>query len=337
MFKENVRLKEYTTMKTGGNARYFFVVKNIKELKKAIFFTKEKNLSFFILGGGSNTIISDEGFNGVVIKMEILGIVFDKEKDDIVKVIAGAGVEWDSFVGDVVCKNLYGLENLSLIPGTVGASPVQNIGAYGVEVKDVIEYVEVLNSDTMEIKKIMNKECLFDYRDSFFKSELGRKFIILKVAFNLKKKSELKIDYKDIKEYFSENKPTLNTLRDAIIEIRKDKMPDMRKIGTAGSFFKNPIVTENMANMLKKEYPSMPRYSYGNGFVKLSTAWLLDKVGKWKGVCRGDACVYEHQALVLVNRGRANTKQILSLANEMKEDIKQKTGVELGLEVNILK
>ena len=219
MFSERVSLKKHTTMKTGGNARYFFTVKSVEDLKEAVSFAKEKNAPIFILGGGSNVLVSDEGFKGVVVKMEIVGINFISTNENTVRVTAGAGVEWDSLVREAVNKNLYGLENLSLIPGTVGAAPVQNIGAYGVEVKDVIEWVEVLNTSTMEIERITNTQCSFGYRDSFFKSERtpgkdrpfqsrkGRSFpgvrswifksenaenfIILKVAFELKKNENL--------------------------------------------------------------------------------------------------------------------------------------------------
>jgi len=325
-------------MKTGGVARYFFCVKNIEEVKEAVLFAKEKKLPISILGGGSNVIVSDEGFSGVLIKMEIGGIEF-KEIDNKTRVIAGAGVEWDSLVGVVVNKNLYGLENLSLIPGTVGATPVQNIGAYGVEVKDVIEWIEVMNIETMEVERILNKECLFEYRDSFFKSAEGKKLIILSVAFELGKDRKLKTDYKDIAEYLSRKNiaPTLKTLREAIIEIRMSKLPDMKKMGTAGSFFKNPIISEKKVQKLLKIYPDIKYFSMDDGTFKLSSAWLLDKVGDWNGKCIGDACVYEKQALVLINRGNSTTKEILSLAIEMQNNIKEKTGVDLKFEVNIIK
>ncbi len=325
-------------MKTGGAARYFFCVKNTEEVKEAILFAKEKSLPIFIFGGGSNVIVSDEVFSGVTIKMEIRGIEF-KEIGNKTRVIAGAGVEWDRLVERTVNCNLYGLENLSLIPGTVGATPVQNIGAYGVEVKDIIEWVEVMNIETMEIERIINKECLFEYRDSFFKSEEGKKLIILSVAFGLEKDRELKTDYKDIVEYFSRKNiaPTLKTLRKAIIEIRMNKLPDMKKIGTAGSFFKNPVVSEKKVQKLLNIYPDLKYFSVDDGTFKLSSAWLLDKVGDWNGKCIGDACVYEKQALVLINRGNSTAKEILSLAIEMQNDIKEKTGIELEFEINIIK
>ncbi len=336
MFKENISLKKFTTMKTGGNARYFFIVKNIKELKEAIFFAKQKKKNFFILGGGSNVIISDLGFAGVVIKMEISGISFKKVNREKEKVTAGAGVVWDKLVEETVNKNLYGLENLSLIPGSVGASPVQNIGAYGVEVENVIECVEILNTETMKVSIMTNKECLFDYRESFFKSKKGKKFVILNVTFNLQKNGKLKAGYKDIENYFKKNniKPTLNILRDAIIEIRTNKLPNIKKVGTAGSFFKNPIISNTKKEKLLKKYPNIKYFSVDGKAVKLSTAWLIDNIGNWKGVCIGDACVYENQALVIINKGESNTKEIISLANKIKNNIKEKTGIELEFEIN---
>lgn len=336
MFKENISLKKFTTMKTGGNVRYFFIVKNIKELKEAIFFAKQKKKNFFILGGGSNIIISDLGFAGVVIKMEISGISFKKINREKEKVTAGAGVVWDKLVEETVNKNLYGLENLSLIPGSVGASPVQNIGAYGVEVENVIECVEILNTETMKVSIMTNKECLFDYRESFFKSKKGKKFVILNVTFNLQKNGKLKAGYKDIENYFKKNniKPTLSILRDAIIEIRTNKLPNMKKVGTAGSFFKNPIISNTKKEKLLKKYPNIKYFSVDGKAVKLSAAWLIDNIGNWKGVCIGDACVYENQALVIINKRESNTKEIIFLANKIKNNIKEKTGIELEFEIN---
>lgn len=338
MFSENVALKEFTTMKTGGTARYFFVAKNVEDIKEAIVFAKEKNLPVVILGGGSNTIAPDEGFSGVVIKIKILGVVFEKEKNNVVKVTAGAGVEWDTLVKESVDIGLYGLENLSSIPGTVGASPVQNIGAYGAEVKDTVSQVEVFDIDNILIKKIPNKECLFGYRDSLFKSKRGKSLVVLNVVFELNEKGELDTKYKDVEKFFRENNITLTlkTLRSAIIEIRASKLPDIKKVGTAGSFFKNPVVSEKTMEKLLKKYSNISYFATSDNQFKLSAAWLLDKVGGWNGVCVGDVCVYKQQPLVLVNLGNATTKEILLLADKIQKNIKQKTGVELELEVSIL-
>ncbi len=344
IFKENISLKEFTTMKTGGNARYFFIANNTEILKEAIIFAKEKKKNFFILGGGSNIIISDLGFDGVVIKMEISGVVFEKIDNKKERVIAGAGVVWDRLISKTVDKNLYGLENLSLIPGTVGAAPVQNIGAYGVEVGDLIEWVEVLNTETMKTSKMTNEECLFGYRNSFFKSKEGKKFVILNVAFSLKRNGKLNTQYKDIEDYFEDLsmdvgkkiKPTLKTLPTVIIGIRINKLPDTRKTGTAGSFFKNPIISERKKEELLKKYQDIKYFPAESGVVKLSVAWLIDNIGDWKGVCIKNACVYEKHSLVIVNKGKSTTKEIIFLANKIKNNIKEKTGIELEFEVNII-
>ena len=338
MLQENVSLKEFITMKTGGFARYFFCVKSIEEVKDAVLFAKKESKPIFILGGGSNIIFPDNGFDGVVIKMEIEGVNFEKIDDTTMSVVAGAGVVWDELVEETVSKGLYGLENLSFIPGTVGASPVQNIGAYGVEVKDAIVWVEVLDTETLDVKKISNKECVFDYRNSFFKTPEGKKFIILNVAFNLKKKEKLKINYGDIEEYFSkkDKTPTLKILREAIIEIRTNKLPDIKKVGTAGSFFKNPIVSKEKMQQLLKTYPNLKYSKINNDTFKLSAAWLLDNVGNYNGVCRAGVCVYEKQPLVLINRNNSTAAEILSFAKQIKENIKTKTEINLEFEVVVV-
>ncbi len=344
MFRENVSLKEFNTMRTGGNARYFFCVRSIEEVKEAVLFAKENGFPIFILGGGSNVIIPDDEFGGVVIKIEIGGIKFEEISCNEIRVIVGAGVVWDEFVEKVVGMNLYGIENLSSIPGTVGASPVQNIGAYGVEVKDVIKFVEILNIDTMITTKLTNEECLFGYRNSIFKSPIGKKLVILNVVFDLKKIDKLKTEYLDIKKYFSNISIcsaekitlTLSSLRKAIIEIRVNKLPDIKKVGTAGSFFKNPIVTVEKLNYILEKYPDIKYFVITDNSFKLSAAWILDNIGKWKGVCREDVCVYKNHSLVLVNNGVSSSKQILFFAREIINDIEEKTGIILEFEVNII-
>lgn len=336
--QENVSLKEYTTMKTGGSARYFFCAKSIDEVREAAAFANERAVPLFVLGGGSNVIISDDGWNGVVLRMEIPGIAFEDVDADTVRVVAGAGVQWDALVRATVGKSLYGIENLSGIPGTVGAAPVQNIGAYGVEAGESIAWVEVFDMEKDENCRMGKDECLFGYRESFFKTPQGRKMIITRVAFDLKKNGALKTDYKDIGEYFSrtQKEATLSSLREAIIEIRASKLPDHGNMGTAGSFFKNPVISESEALQLKRSYPDVVVFPANNGLAKVSAAWLLDHIGQWRGVCRGDACVYERHALVLVNKGNATTGEILALADEMAQMVKTKTGIVLEREVQIV-
>ena len=338
--QENVLLAPFTTFRIGGAARFFVQVKNIAELKEAVGFAKEKNAPIFVLGRGSNVLISDDGFAGLVIKNEIKGIV----EEDAVRLIAGAGENWDNFVKFTVEeKGLYGLENLSWIPGTVGASPVQNIGAYGAEAKDTIEWVEVLNPTTLKIEKLLNADCQFGYRDSIFKHE-RKNNIILRVAFLLKKNAKLSVDYKDLQKYFEERKsvPSLCGVRDAVVEIRKAKLPDTAKIGTAGSFFKNQTISKTDYQKLLEKFPTMPAFPVnekivtGQEQVKIPTAWILDNICGFKGVRRGEVGVYENQALVLVNFGKGTAKEVKNLADEMVACVKEKTGITISPEVEFV-
>ena len=282
-------------------------------------------------------MISGAGFDGLVIKNELLGIS-EEDAGDCVRIIAGAGEDWDGLVKfSVVEKGLYGLENLSLIPGVVGASPVQNIGAYGVEAKDTIEWVELYNPISKKVERLNNAECNFGYRDSIFKHE-RKNNIILRVAFLLKKKGVLAIEYKDVKNYFAgkASAPSLCNVRDAIIEIRKGKFPDLSKVGTAGSFFKNITIPKIEYNELLKKFPLMPAFPQADNNVKIPTAWILDNVCGFKGLRRGDVGVYEKQALVLLNFGNASAQQVKDLASEMIACVKEKTGLNISPEVEFV-
>lgn len=346
---ENVLLKEFTTFRTGGAARWFFRVQSVEELKEAVLFSQRLNLRnskgstfakpFFVLGGGSNVLVSDDGYAGLVIKMEIGGVDFEEKENNLVHVTAGAGENWDAFVAKTVARGLVGLENLSLIPGTVGASPVQNIGAYGREVKDIIFEVETFDTETLKIKKFFSEECRFGYRDSFFKHSEGKKYIITRVTFALQKNGILKTDYKDVQEYFLKHAITgasVSDVRNAVIAIRTAKLPDVREYGTAGSFFKNPIVSNNLANEVLRKYPDIPLYPAGTDTKKISAGWLLDKVCRLKGVEAGRVGTYKNQALVIVNHGGATTKEVLEFAKSLQKQVKEKTGVSLEFEVQIM-
>ncbi len=336
--QENISMKDFTTFRTGGLARYFFHVQSVEELKEAVLFAREKNLPFFVLGGGSNILVSDEGYAGVVIKMEIGGVMFE-EKNDSVNITAGAGENWDAFVAATVERGIVGLENLSLIPGTVGATPVQNVGAYGREVKDIILEVEAFDTETGEIKKILREECRFGYRDSFFKTSEGKKYIITRVVFELTKNGELKTDYKDVQEYFLKNKITdahVADVRNAIVAIRTAKLPDVREYGTAGSFFKNPILSNEFAYEVAQKYPDIPLYPAGEGAKKISAGWLLDRVCGLKGETAGHVGTYKNQALVIVNHGGATTKEVIAFAELLQNTVKEKTGIILEFEVKII-
>jgi len=339
VFQEHVALKDQTTFKIGGFARYFCRVEHDKDIMEAVSFAHEKKLPFFVLGGGSNVLISDKGFQGLVIKMDILGIEFFNRPNGTVEVVAGAGESWDFLVGLCVDKNLYGLENLSAIPGTVGAAPVQNIGAYGEEVKNSIKQVEVFDTEDLKIKILNNKQCKFSYRDSIFKKPGGKNYIITKVVFDFKQNSRLKTDYKDVAMYLEENKikePTLMQIRNAVIEIRSKKFPDLKRYGTAGSFFKNPIVSIGVFKNLQKKYPDLPSFTVSKTKIKIPAAWLLDHACGYKGIKEGNVGTYENQALVLVNYGGASAEETYNLAEKMREGILEKTGIKLEFEVQLV-
>jgi len=336
IIEENIPLSRYTTFRIGGLARYFARVSDEKELAEAVRFAKKTKLPFFALGGGSNILMSDYGFSGLVIKNEIKGIEYLPKEADIVEMIVGAGESWDEFVEDCVIEGLGGLENLSGIPGTVGAAPVQNIGAYGMEVKDAMSWVEAYDTEKEIKQNFSAEECRFAYRDSFFKTLEGKKYIITRVGFLLSENQEPNLSYKDIQAYMKEN--NLNTMsvaqtRVAVLAIRARKLPDWREIGTAGSFFKNPLISEADYEIIKIKIPDLPCFSVGGGLVKIPAAWLLDKVCNFNGVTRGQVGVYKNQALVIVNNGNATAKEVDTLAKEMKKCVQEKTGITLLREV----
>lgn len=332
--KENVILAPYTTFGIGGPARYFCEVKSVEDLKIALKFSRKNNLRFFILGGGNNILFTDNGFNGLVIKIEIKGLEF-KDGEDFSILSAGAGENWDYVVGEAVKRNLGGIENLSLIPGTAGAAVYQNIGAYGVELKDVLESAEVLDSESGEIKIFSNKDCRLQYRNSIFKKKEGARFVILKVIMRLSKNWEPKINYPDLIKAFEGMNPSILDVRSAVIEIRKKKLPYPPEIYNAGSFFKNPVVTESRFKNLVLRHPDLKRFNSNSGSVKLSAAQLIEKCG-WKGKIFGNVGVSQKHSLVLVNYGNGTAKEVSDLAREIKLSVKDRFGVELEAEVEII-
>lgn len=330
--QENVSLSQYTTFKIGGPAKFFCSVKNEKELLEALDFAKNKSLPIFVIGGGSNLLVSDEGFKGLVLKIEMYGIAFSQNL-----VSACAGENWDNFVNETVERGYYGLENLSAIPGTVGASSVQNIGAYGVDVSEYIQSVRAYDVRKEQFVDIKNEECQFSYRDSLFKHQKGR-FIIVSVTFNLKTSGEVNIEYKDLKEYFEiknlGRSPSLREVREAVIAIRESKLPDWHKWGTAGSFFKNPIIPIQKYVDLKQKYTDLPGFPECDGAkIKVSLGWILDKICKAKGMSVGNAQVYEKQALVLVAKPGAKANEVIELSRRIQDMVKEKTGIAVEAEV----
>jgi UDP-N-acetylmuramate dehydrogenase len=334
--KNHFSLKDFNTFGIDVCATEFVVIKShqdLLDLIKGRDFTKEK---FLLLGGGSNILFTKD-FEGLVIKIEIDGIELLKEDDDHVWINAGAGELWHELVVYCIDKGWSGLENLSLIPGMVGAAPIQNIGAYGVEVKDLIE--EVIGIDLTEkiFKTISSKECAFEYRSSIFKTALKNKFIITDVVFKLSKKPLLHIEYGSINDELKRKNiqhPTIRDISNTVISIRQSKLPDPKTIGNAGSFFKNPVVTHEKLEELKVSYPTIVSYPFGKEF-KLAAGWLIEQAG-WKGFKEGNVGCHEKQALVLVNFGNASGMEILQLAEKIQQSVFNKFNVELEMEVNVV-
>ncbi len=330
--QKDVNLSKYCTFKTGGNAKFFCEVSSVEDLKYALEFSKKENLSFFVIGAGSNLLISDDGFTGLVIKINILGTNIESEDEGFAIISANAGESWDDFVAYSVSHNLYGLENLSGIPGLVGASAVQNIGAYGLEAEDGIFSVEGLNSLTNE-KFIFSKEdCGFNYRDSVFKK--NKNLIITKINFKLSKTFVPNIEYAGLKDAFSNGVMiTAQKVRDEVLRIRAEKLPDLKKLGTAGSFFKNSVITEKKYKELQSEYPSLPEYILRDGMVKIPLGFVLDKICGLKGFRKDNAGFYENQALVLMNYGNAKSSEINYLADLAEDKVFEKIGIKIEREV----
>jgi len=333
--QEYVPLAKYTTFKIGGPARYFCAAKSEDDILEAVRFAKEKKIPVMVIGGGSNLLVSDAGFNGLIIRCGIKGIEFKDAGKRSVLIEAGAGEDWEDLVAQAVERGLYGVENLSAIPGTVGASPVQNIGAYGFDVSGSIDMVRALDTKTMKFVKFSNSECNFSYRNSRFKHEKGR-YIVSKVTYRLAKEGKADASYKDLVEYFGKRKiadPTLKQVRQAVIEVRKAKLPDWRSWGTAGSFFKNPLIDAEHFKRLKREYPEIPGFPEADGRIKVPLGWIIDKVCNSKGLTIGNVSTYEKQALVVVAKPGATATEVIGFANEIMRRVKEKTGIQVEAEV----
>jgi UDP-N-acetylmuramate dehydrogenase len=317
-------------------AKEFVVIKSHQDLQALISQRDISKEKFLIIGGGSNILFTKD-FGGLLIKMEIEGVELVREDEKYVWIKAGAGLVWHDFVLYTIEKGWGGLENLSLIPGTVGASPIQNIGAYGVEVKDVIEEVMGVDLDTKQTRTIKSNDCQFEYRSSIFKTDLKNKFLITEVVFKLSKRPNLHIEYGAIKDELKKENiehPAIKDVSTAIINIRRSKLPDPAVLGNAGSFFKNPVVNQQKLSELKSLFPSIVSYPFGDQF-KLAAGWLIEQAG-WKGYRENNVGCHEKQALVLVNHGGATGAEILRLAQKIQHSVRQKFGVDLEMEVNLV-
>ena len=330
--QENISLKPYNTFGIDVNAKRFVTVNSLPELKNII--AVEKNI--FLLSGGSNMLLTNN-ISKLVVHIDFKGISVKETEKEQVLVTAQAGENWHEFVLWCISKNYGGLENLSFIPGNVGTSPIQNIGAYGVEIKDTFQQLEALEIET-GITKIFHKEdCNFGYRNSVFKNDLKGKYIITSVTFKLSTQNHLlNTNYGAIKEYLSNNnKPTIEDVSNAIISIRKSKLPDPEEIGNSGSFFKNPVIDLKSFKILQKKYPNAPHYIVSEDEIKVPAGWLIEQCG-FKGKRFGEAGVHAKQALVLVNYGNASGKEIYELAQKIQKTVKDNFNISLEIEVNII-
>ena len=336
--REFVSLKKMTTLKIGGVARYFCAVERAEELSEALAFAREKRINLVVFGGGSNVLIADEDIDALIIKIDIKGIGWKEDSEDVL-VVAGAGESWDGLVAKAVRRELWGVENLSGIPGTVGAAPIQNIGAYGTEIKETLAWVEVFDTRSGKFRTLSNKECKFGYRDSIFKRPKGKSLIITRVALWLKKSGTPNLEYKDLKERFriydlrfKKKRLTPLDIRKTVLEIRSRKFPDLRTHGTAGSFFKNPIISQGKFNKLKKKFPDLPGFPIFTRF-KIPLAWILDNVCGLKGFCKGNVTLFEPQPIVIVQNGKASAEEIKSFAKEISDKVKAKTDIDIEWEI----
>ncbi|MDF9799532.1 UDP-N-acetylmuramate dehydrogenase [Catalinimonas alkaloidigena] len=340
--QENISLRPYNTFGIDAIARFFVEINSVDDLKelisKELYWEKE----VFILGGGSNVLLT-QNFNGLVVKMNIPGIEVVEENENFVWVRAGAGENWHMFVLHCIARGYGGVENLSLIPGTLGAAPMQNIGAYGVEIQDVFECLEAVNLSDGKVKQFSHEECQFGYRESVFKHSLKGKYIITHVTLRLSKQPEVNTTYGAIEETLKEMRAQkgyeartpIEEVSEAVIRIRKSKLPDPLKIGNAGSFFKNPVIEASKFESLQQAYPHVPGYQLPDKKVKVPAGWLIEQCG-WKGKKVGNTGVHSQQALVLINHGGAQGNEVRALAMEIKDSVWEKFDIEISPEVNII-
>lgn len=329
-------LKKYNTFGIEAKAKQFISVTTTEELISVLQDYKEEKK--FILGGGSNMLLTQD-IDALVIHVNLKGIKVVDEDDDFVWVEGQAGENWHEFVLWNIQKNYGGIENMSLIPGNVGTTPVQNIGAYGVEIKDTLVSCTAVNIDSQEIKTFTNADCKFGYRESIFKQELKDQYVITSVVFKLTKKNHtIHVGYGDIQKELEKNHittPTIKEVSNAVIAIRQSKLPDPKELGNSGSFFKNPIIPRSQFLKAQEKFPEMKYYDVSETEVKVPAGWLIEQAG-FKGLRVGDAGVHKNQALVLVNYGNATGQEIVNLSKDIQKTIFEKFGIAIEAEVNII-
>jgi len=330
----NFSLKEYNTFNIDVKSDKFISINSEDQIIDFLSQNKgEENI--FILGGGSNVLFSKD-YKGTIVHISIKGKKIIEELDDSIIIEVSSGENWHEFVKWSIENNYGGIENLSLIPGNVGAAPIQNIGAYGVELKDVFDSCRVLLIDSNEIKHYNKDECEFDYRSSVFKSKQKNKYVILSIRLKLTKEPHsYNLSYDSLKKRFNDKEINLSNISEEIIKIRESKLPDPNKIGNCGSFFKNPLIESTKLDKLLEKYPKLPHHKSQNGLYKVPAAWLIEKMG-FKQKSLGDVGVYINQPLVVVNNGNANGSDILNFTNSIKKSVKEEFNIDLQEEVNII-
>ncbi|MGE8113042.1 UDP-N-acetylmuramate dehydrogenase [Pseudomonas sp. NPDC086566] len=335
VWQEQVSLKPFNTFGIDVKARYFTQAHSDEDVREALAQARQRELAVHVIGGGSNLLLTRD-IDAVVLHMASRGRRVMSDDGDRVVVEAQAGEPWHPFVQWSLAQGYCGLENLSLIPGTVGAAPMQNVGAYGVEIKDVFAGLTALDRETGELRDFSLEDCAFGYRDSVFKRNPGR-WLILRVRFALSHELQAHLDYGPVRQRLAEQgveQPTAQAISDAICSIRREKLPDPAELGNAGSFFKNPVVSAEQVERIRAQYPGVVAYPQADGQVKLAAGWLIEQAG-WKGYREGDAGVHRLQSLVLVNYGQASGAQVHALAQRIQADILERFGVALEMEPNL--
>jgi UDP-N-acetylmuramate dehydrogenase len=338
---ENVPLAPYTTLGIGGPARFLVRATTGDQILSALDFARARSCPVFVLGGGSNIVVSDDGFPGLVLRIELSGIRHLDEEDDA-RISAGAGVEWDTFVRYCVKRNLAGIECLSGIPGTVGATPIQNVGAYGSEVGEVISAIRVLDRDTHSVTELRGADCKFGYRSSIFNTTHQNRYIVLKVDFALRSHGKPRISYQDLQQRFAGKRPTISEAREAVLEIRRSKAMVLQEgdadSKSVGSFFKNPILNSEAAAGVEEQArahgvlghsESIPRLAAPEGKEKLPAAWLVEHAGFYRGFAQGNAGISSKHSLAFVNRGGASARDFLNLMQLIQARVQALFGIEL--------
>ncbi len=333
ILQSQVSLAPFNTFGIAATAKQLVKIRSIQDLKAIISIQQR---SFFILGGGSN-ILFQQDIDALILKNEIQGIQLINESEKEVILAVGGGVNWHQFVIWCVQQNLGGIENLSLIPGTVGAAPIQNIGAYGVELKDVFEGLDAIELENGKACHFSKQACEFGYRDSIFKRQWKGKLFIHKVYFRLTKKGfhQLNTSYGAIQKVLEQQEISIQTISNAVVKIRQSKLPDPSQIGNAGSFFKNPVISKAQFQTLEKQFPNIVHYSVSNTKEKIPAGWLIEQCG-WKGKRVGNTGSYKNQALVLVNHGGASGQEIFDLSTQIIASVQSKFGIQLEREVNVI-